>query len=487
MTEGCTLGTWNSRRRHPVGSVFHLALPLLGLWLLSSGPAFDGRWEHHGAHLWLVAAVGAASLALALGVQRAARVHQRRPPRARGARVLHRGGVPVAPRAGHAPSVRRRQLRLRRRRAARPVRRAPSSSRRRPSSGGAGARRRSCGGSRPAWWVLAAALAAYAVLSVATVGPFDRAITPAEAHGPLVLVAVGGGLLYLAACLVYARIYRRRRALMLLGLLTGFALLAEALVGIAYGRNWQASWWLWHLLMAAGFAFIVYSAHVQYRREGAAVPAVFGAVGLDETLDRIRRSTARRSRRWWMRCAGRIEVADIEGPVASQVGGRFDLSEGQQAVLEQAADALVHEREDVRRLGELVPMGREATVGRRGAGLPRRRTVRRRRVRRSTSCRPGGRQPDRTRRARRRTGSCALSAPSLSSGPDGPAGRSPAHSSCRGTRPVSSRVGGPGRIGPRDEAMASTRSPRSCRCRSRTSGCTSRSTSCSGSTWRRRS
>ena len=49
-----------ARRGVPVRFVvwlFHLALPLLGLWLLLAVPATDLLVEHHPGHFWLVALV----------------------------------------------------------------------------------------------------------------------------------------------------------------------------------------------------------------------------------------------------------------------------------------------------------------------------------------------------------------------------------------------------------------------------------------------
>ena len=34
--------------------LFHMLLPLAGLWLLLAVPAADVRWEHHPSHFWLV-------------------------------------------------------------------------------------------------------------------------------------------------------------------------------------------------------------------------------------------------------------------------------------------------------------------------------------------------------------------------------------------------------------------------------------------------
>ena len=72
----------------------------------------------------------------------------------------------------------------------------------------------------------------------------------------------------------------RRPRVVLLSVLTAFALLAEASVAVVFGRNWQLSWWEWHLLMALAFAFIAYSAWVQFRREGSG-GGLFDAVALD--------------------------------------------------------------------------------------------------------------------------------------------------------------------------------------------------------------
>jgi adenylate cyclase len=44
-------------------------------------------------------------------------------------------------------------------------------------------------------------------------------------------------------------------------------LLAEAMVAVALGRNWQASWWEWHLLMLLAFAVIAVMAHQEGSEE----------------------------------------------------------------------------------------------------------------------------------------------------------------------------------------------------------------------------
>jgi adenylate cyclase len=51
----------------------------------------------------------------------------------------------------------------------------------------------------------------------------------------------------------------------LLGVTSAWVLLAEASIAVAFGRNWHASWWEWHLLMLVAFGVIA----VVARREDA--------------------------------------------------------------------------------------------------------------------------------------------------------------------------------------------------------------------------
>jgi len=57
-----------------------------------------------------------------------------------------------------------------------------------------------------------------------------------------------------------------------------FALLAEAIVVIAWARNRHASWWEWHLLMLGSFLLIAETARSEWHEER------FSALYLDQTL-----------------------------------------------------------------------------------------------------------------------------------------------------------------------------------------------------------
>ena len=121
--------------------------------------------------------------------------------------------------------------------------------------------------SRLAVSALLAAMGAWAAVSLASVGPLDDPLAAEEADGWLLGLAVPGIALYAVAAARYASLYRRRPARMLLGVITAFALLAEAMLAIAVARNWHASWWEWHLLMLAAFGIVAASARREWREE----------------------------------------------------------------------------------------------------------------------------------------------------------------------------------------------------------------------------
>ncbi len=84
--------------------------------------------------------------------------------------------------------------------------------------------------------------------------------------------------MYGIAAIGFVRIYRRRRARFVFAFTLAFALLAEAMVVIAWARNWQLSWWEWHILMLGAFLVIAQAARTEWHEER------FSALYLDETL-----------------------------------------------------------------------------------------------------------------------------------------------------------------------------------------------------------
>ena len=70
--------------------------------------------------------------------------------------------------------------------------------------------------------------------------------------------SLAAGLYLLAAARYYQR-FRAQPGAVLLAVVTAFVLLAEALLAAALARNWQLSWWEWHVLLITGYAFVAYT------------------------------------------------------------------------------------------------------------------------------------------------------------------------------------------------------------------------------------
>ncbi|MDF2743718.1 MAG: Adenylate cyclase family 3 (some protein containing domain)-like protein [Actinomycetia bacterium] len=341
---------------------FHLVLPLLGLWLLLAQPHFDVVLEHHGIHFGLVVAVAAVNVALGVRMSEVAR--RRADARlflvslvflsSAGFLLLHALATPqvllTGRNAGFAIATPVGLLLA-------AVFAVISSLDLTPERADAVLRRQALlrGG-------LFALLVGWAVVSLLGLPPLDSPLPEEASRGPLTAMAVAGVALYALASARYFRLHRRRPSVILIAVLTAFALLAEAMIAVALARNWHASWWEWHLLMAFAFAFVYYSAHVQYAREGS-WSSLFHGIYLQETISQIRREHA-------AALESLVEAmqqpqgngARPVGRVVADLADRFDLTEGQAQVLEQAAEALVAEREQIQRLRALVAVGAEARV-----------------------------------------------------------------------------------------------------------------------------
>jgi adenylate cyclase len=129
---------------------------------------------------------------------------------------------------------------------------------------------------------LLALLAGWAAFSVAQVPPLDRPLPEDVATPPLVGFATAGVLLYAIAAARYYELYARRPGVVLVGVVSAFALLAEAMIAVAFSHSWHASWWEWHLLMLFAFGLIAYTARLEWRAEGSTAE-IFSDLYLEET------------------------------------------------------------------------------------------------------------------------------------------------------------------------------------------------------------
>lgn len=347
----------------PLVWVFHLSLPLLGLWLLLAQPHLDVIWEDHLSHFWLIVVVSGVNVALGLRVSAAAR--ERSDVRlflvsltflsSAGFFLLHAlatpGVVLAESNAGFTLAA--------------PVGLLVAAVFAAASALDLGPERSASVMRRSARLLagVAVLMFAWGAASLLQAPLLDRPLEVETSTAFLGVLAAIGVPLYLFAALRYLLLYRQRRAVFLISVVTAFALLAEAMVAMALARSWQLTWWEWHVLMALAFLFVAYSARVQGRREGSAT-GLWTAISLEETLREIRAEYAAALEEL-VEAMRRQEATGENGgirPLADSLAARFDLTEGQTEVLERAAEALAGERDQLRRLGALVSLGREARV-----------------------------------------------------------------------------------------------------------------------------
>ena len=305
-----------------------LAIPLVGLALLLSRPQLDVHWEQHPAHFWLVLITALLSVVLGyLAGEAARRLDDARLflvslafVTSAGFLALHALATPgVLLEKKNAGFVVATPVGL----AIASIFAAASALNLSPSASAAVMRRQ---------WLLRgivfALLGAWGVYSLSNLPPLDRALTEEEAHGPLYVLAAIGLPLYAFAAVRYVQLYRRRPAPMPAAVAAAFTLLAEAIVAIAFGHNWHASWWEWHVLMAVAFGLVAFVARQEYRRRRSTA-ALFKDLYLEHTSELIDR---------------RYAQALSRAVDSQEVGG--DFSEEERHLLEQAAGEL-------RRLDEL--------------------------------------------------------------------------------------------------------------------------------------
>jgi hypothetical protein len=262
-----------------------LAIPIAGLLLLLAVPDLDVEWQHHPSHFWLVLGIAIVNVVLGLLASEAAR--QRDDPRlflvamalfaSAGFLALHAlatPGVVLADKnAGFVIAT--------------PIGLFVAAAFAAASAldldeGGVDLIRRWEG---PLRGLLAAVLILWAVASLTGASPLDRA--PADERVTLFLVLLPFGVgAYCFAAIRYLRLYRERRRVLPLAVAVAFLLLAEALIAVAFGRAWHASWWEWHLLMAIAFGAILIATRQEYRQERSFTEA-FGGLYLERTLEHV--------------------------------------------------------------------------------------------------------------------------------------------------------------------------------------------------------
>jgi class 3 adenylate cyclase len=246
-----------------------IALPVAALGLLLARPELDVVWEHHPGHFWLVLLTAVLNVGLGFLLGEAA--SRRQDARvflvsvvflaSAGFLALHALATPGVLLAGRNAGF---QIASALGLLLASLFAAASAIHLDAATAAQIVRRR-----RVIHGALLAAMAAWAAISLTTLPPLDEPIEPEELEGPLTAVAGLGTALYAAASLRYALLYRRRRAVLLLAVMTAFVLLSEAMFAIALSPSWHASWWEWHLLMLLAFAAVGAAARREWRAEGS--------------------------------------------------------------------------------------------------------------------------------------------------------------------------------------------------------------------------
>jgi adenylate cyclase len=262
---------------HPLWPLFVLVVGAGVLVLVLAHPAVDESWENHPAHFWLVLTAAAINVALGYAVGVAAR--RRRDARLflvslafvsaagfLGLHALATPGVLIGKNAGFELAT--------------PVGLVVAG----VFAAASGLPLRARAAERVlSWaWLLTGSvfvlMAIWAAISLAEVRPLAGELGTEQLDGWQITLAAIGVVLYAAAAIGYYRLYRRRGAPFLLGIALAFALLAEAMLVIAWARNWRVSWWEWHLLMLVAFVTIAISARTEWHEER------FSPLYLDETI-----------------------------------------------------------------------------------------------------------------------------------------------------------------------------------------------------------
>jgi class 3 adenylate cyclase len=262
-----------------------IALPAAGFALLLAAPRLDLRWQDNPAHFWLVVGAGALSLGLALVLGEAAArrgdvrvllvclallvsggflgLHALATP----GMILHHpnAAFTVASPIGLALGS---------------LFAAASAIELRGGSWRSLVRRRR--------FLVGAVFVLLAVWAASTLtgAILDEPIDPGDERTVLLAIAIPGLVLYALAAIGYVRVYVRRPALLLAAIVTAFALLAEAMIAVAFSRTWHATWWEWHLLLLAALVVVALAVRAEWSAGGRA--EALADVYLDETRAAVR-------------------------------------------------------------------------------------------------------------------------------------------------------------------------------------------------------
>ena len=119
------------------------------------------------------------------------------------------------------------------------------------------------------WRVVLAAAAVWLAWTLAELPPLDRPTNEGGSGDGLAVLAAVATLAYGIAAVRYLVVYRGRLSLLPASIVACFALLSEAMIGVAITgeRAWHASWWEWHGLIVLAYVVVAFAARREWRDE----------------------------------------------------------------------------------------------------------------------------------------------------------------------------------------------------------------------------
>lgn len=132
-----------------------------------------------------------------------------------------------------------------------------------------------------------ATIAALAVWAAISMRILDEPLSAGTQDGLLLGLGIAGLVLFAAAGARYFLLWRRRPSVLLAAIVSALVLLAEAMIQIAFARDWHWSWWTWHMLLLLAFGVVALAVWREWRVEGSSAD-VFADVYLEETSAGVR-------------------------------------------------------------------------------------------------------------------------------------------------------------------------------------------------------
>jgi len=109
----------------------------------------------------------------------------------------------------------------------------------------------------------------------------------AETGFPLIPTIMGGTVvLFGAAILQYLRLLRRRDSGVVVALILGAILFVDSQILMMVSPLWHASWWIYHILLLAGFGVVAYALLLEFRRTRE-ISTIFDGLSVCEARERV--------------------------------------------------------------------------------------------------------------------------------------------------------------------------------------------------------